>query len=152
MLNNYKLFLYKFDLIGINPHLYVFNQRSYNSIISSIISFLILLFSIIFVIYSFVKYLKFDNPSISYTKDNEQYTERKINLKDILMFQVFETKSFKTLNKSDISFEAELIVSYFNGTTLNIPLDSEICELGKNIDINVGFRNITEDLKKYQEN
>ena len=147
MLKKTKPFLFTFDLVGITPRLFIFDQKRYNSIISSILSIIILSLSISYAFYSFIQYLKFNDPSVSYTKDNEQIEEKKILLKNFfIMFQAFEATSFRTINKSYINFKAQLSHRYFNGTNIDIPLEIENCELGKNLIIE--FRNATEDLLK----
>ena len=49
-------FLYFFDFIGPTPQLLIFNEKRYKSNLSSILSIFILLFSIIFTIYSLLEY------------------------------------------------------------------------------------------------
>ena len=73
-----KSFLYSLDLIGPSPQLYVYNKTRYNSILSSIISILILSLSIFYAICSIILFLRFDNPSISFSKDNDLNTNRSI--------------------------------------------------------------------------
>ena len=94
MFNKYKSFLYTLDLIGPSPQLLIFNDKRYKSIFSSLFSILIILFSIFFAIYSFIEYSKFDNPFITYYKDNDEITNRSFVLNDkLLMFQLIDTKS-----------------------------------------------------------
>ena len=98
MFNNYKSFLYLFDLLGIVPQLRVLNYENYKTIFSSFLSIIILLISIAFSIYSFVIYLKFENPNVIYSKDNDKTTNRTILIKDtLLMFSLIDS-SFKTIN------------------------------------------------------
>ena len=142
-----KSFLYAFDLIGTTPQLFIYNKRRYNSILSSFLSILILLFSLIYGIYSFFLFFHFDDPTISYSKDNDQFTNRTILIKDmLLMLQLFETSTNTPVNKPDITFEAIYALNYFNGTIIEMPIELETCELGKNIDIK--YENLTIDLKK----
>ena len=87
MLIKIQSFLSTIDLIGIIPQLYIFNNNKYNSFLSSIISFIILLFSIFFAIFSLNDYLKYQNPFVIYSKANDMNTGRSVPLKDLfLMF------------------------------------------------------------------
>ena len=52
MLKKCKLFLYSIDAIGTRPQLFIFNNKRYKSIFSSLTSLFIIFISIIFVIYS----------------------------------------------------------------------------------------------------
>ena len=89
MIDNIGTFLYKFDLIGISPQLWIFNNNRYKSLFSLITSINILLFSIIFTMFSIAQYLKFDSPIIVYSKGNDEKTKRELFLKDTLfMFQL----------------------------------------------------------------
>ena len=142
-----KSFLYSFDLIGPSPQLYVYNKKRYNSILSSIISILILSLSIFYAICSIILFLRFDNPSISFSKDNDLNTNRSILLKDVfLIFQLFEASTNKPVSTSDVTFEGFYRLYYFNGTITDTIIDLETCELGKNVDVK--FQNLTNDLKK----
>ncbi len=142
-----KSFLYLFDLIGTSPQLYIYSKIRYNTILSSIISILILSLSIIYAIYSVILFLRYDNPSISFSKDNDLNTNRSILLKDnFLIIQLFEPSTNTPVNTSDVTFEAFYRLSYFNGTYFDTFIELETCELGKNIDEK--FQNLTEDLKK----
>ena len=76
MVKRSNSFFYKFDLIGSTPQLYIFNDERYKTKFSLIISIIIILFSILFTVYSFVEYFKYDNPSVVYSKDNDENTER----------------------------------------------------------------------------
>ena len=142
-----KSLFYSFDLIGINPHLFIYNKRRYDSIFSSFLSILILSFSLIYAVYSLFLFFNFGNPNISYLKDNDQFTNRTILIKDLfLIFQLFETSTGKPIKKPDITFEALYRINYFNGTIIEMPIELETCELGKNVDAK--YENISIDLKK----
>jgi hypothetical protein len=146
MFNNYKSFLYLFDLLGIVPQLRVLNYENYKTIFSSFLSIIILLISIAFSIYSFVIYLKFENPNVIYSKDNDKTTNRTILIKDtLLMFSLIDS-SFKTINASNALFEGVHVTIDYNGNTFPIPLDIEICQLGKNIDMK--YENLINDIEK----
>ena len=133
-------FLYTLDLIGISPQLFIFKNKRYKSIFSSILSLLIILASIGFIIYSLNEYLKFKTPSIAYSKDNDRKTKRGFLLKKyILAFQLvdaIDTFYFNTINKSIAYYKADFNIYYNNGSMENTELDIENCEFGKNIDLN----------------
>ena len=127
-------FLYNFDIIGPNPELYIFKNKRYKSLTSILLSFLIILFSIVFALYSFIIYFKFDRPIITYTKSNDDNEFRQIYLKDtLMMFQYIDTYTFRKIKESIIYFEATYIATFINGTTENIELNVDNCELGKNL-------------------
>ena len=71
MIENLKSFMYLFDLIGKSPQLLIFNNYRNKSILSFLFSFIIILISIAFSIFSILEYLKYKNPSITYSKDND---------------------------------------------------------------------------------
>ena len=85
MENECKSIIYTLDLIGPSPELLIYKKRRYNSFLSSFLSIFILSISIFYAIYSFILFLKFDNPSISYSKDNDFNTDRSILIKDIFL-------------------------------------------------------------------
>ena len=129
---NYKSIIYKFDLIGPTPNLFIFNNARYKSIFTSILSIIILFISLAFGIYSFFIYLKFDNPSTTYSKNNDQTTKRSIFFKDLfLIFQLLESATSNSVNNSYIYFEAEYRLNFYNGTFINRNIELEKCEIGK---------------------
>ena len=135
MVKSCKSFFYKFDLIGANPQLYIFNDERYKTKLSLFISIIILLFSIGFTTYSLVEYFKYDNPSVVYSKDNDENTERIIYIKDtLLMFQLVDTTSSLSINNSIAYYNADYFIIYDNGTAEKKGLTIEACEFGKNVD------------------
>ena len=127
-------FLYNFDIIGPNPELYIFKNKRYKSLLSLLFSVLIILFSIVFILYSFIIYFKFDRPIITYSKSNDKNEFRQIYLKDaLMMFQYIDTSTFRKIKESIIQFEVLYEAIFYNGTTENIKLKVENCELGKNL-------------------
>ena len=150
MIENIGAFLYKFDLIGISPQLLIFNNNRYKSTFSLITSINILLFSIIFAIYSFVQYLKFDSPIIVYSKGNDEKTKRELFLKDTLfMFQLVDSTSMGSLSNSISFFQAENLIVYNNGTIEKNKLNIDVCELGKNLDIK--YKDLIRDKNKFHK-
>ena len=148
MKNNYKSFLYAFDLLGMKPQLRIFNNKSYKSLFSSLTSIIILVLCIAFSIYSIIIYFKFENPSVTYSKDNDKSTNRVIFLKDtLLMFKFIETSSLNINNEIPETFFSPFHVNaYYNGTYIKNQLTTEKCELGKNI--NIKYKSIVEEMKK----
>ena len=122
-------FLYNFDIIGPNPELYIFKNKRYKSLTSILLFFLIILFSIVFALYSFIIYFRFDRPIITYSKNNDDNEFRQIYLKDtLMMFQYIDTYTFRKIKESIIYFEATYIATFINGTTENIELNVDNCE------------------------
>ena len=104
--------------------------------------------SIAFSIYAILDYLKYNNPNITYSRDNDGETIRNIYKKDfLLMFQLIDTTPFKTLDHSIGYYVAEYIIVYNNGTTIYTPLDIETCEIGRNIDKK--YQNFVNDKSNY---
>jgi len=128
--------LYKIDFVGISPHLHIFKNEKYKSILSLIISIVIIFNSMIFTIFSLIDYFKNQTPTVIYSKANDLETNRKINIKDsILVFQLVDVSNKMKINSSIAYFEGEYKVMYDNGTYDSITLEIENCEIGKNIDI-----------------
>ena len=107
-------FLYNFDLIGPNPELYIFRNKRYKSLISLLLSFIIILFSIVFTLYSTINYFRFDRPTITYSKSNDNNEYRQIYLKDtLMMFQYIDAINFEKINDSKLYFDAEYKAVFF---------------------------------------
>jgi len=148
MIESLKSFLFLFDLIGKSPQLLIFNNYRNKSIVSSFISLIIILISIAFSIYAILEYLKYINPNITFSKDNDGETNRNIYKRDILlMFQLIDTTTFQKIDNSIGYYVAEYIRVYNNGTHLYTPLDIETCEIGKNIDKN--YQNFVNDKSNF---
>ena len=139
MRNKITSYLNLFDIIGSTPQLYIFNNKRYKSILSSIISIFIILFSIGFAIISLIDYLKYETPNIAYSKDNDEKTERSLLLKDsILAFQLvdaIDTFNFNIVNNSFAYYLANFSIFYNNGTMDYKLINIENCEFGKNLNL-----------------
>ena len=136
MLSKFGKILYKFDLIGPSPQLYIFNNKRYKTFFSFIISIIIILFSVLFTIDSLNEYFKYESPIISYTKGNDKSTKRKILLKDtFLMFQLIDSTSYNHIDNSIVYFESSYKTLYDDGKLEEGRLKIEKCELGKNIEL-----------------
>ena len=129
-----KLLLYYFDFTGVTPQFRILNYDSYRSIFSSILSILIILFSINFSIISFLDYLKFNNPSVSYMKRVDFESNSTFLLKDTL----FMFKALGFTFGSEVKFN--YLGYYFFDDYQTIELNLEVCEIGKNI--NVKFKDL----------
>ena len=135
MEKKFKDYLYVLDLLGNPPQLRIFNEDNYKSIFSSILSILLIVISILFAILSLIDYLKYNNPIVVYSKDNDKETNRSILLNDILIsFTISENNHFSPVNKSIAYFESEMKIEFKNKSSMTIPLAIENCEFGKNID------------------
>ena len=144
-------FLYFFDFIGPTPQLLIFNEKRYKSNLSSILSIFILLFSIIFTIYSLLEYLKYNSPNVVYSKGNDEVTNRAIFIKDIfLMFQFVDANTLNSINNSIVQYQAVYTTVYLNGTIDVNSLVIENCEIGKNI--NLEYKVLLEDRNKFGRN
>ena len=136
MLAKISNILYNFDLIGPSPQLFIFNNNRYKTFFSFIISLIIIMFSVIFTIFSLVQYFKYQSPMISYTKGNDKSTRREFLLKDtFLMFQLIDSTSINHIDESIAYFESTYQNIYDDGKVENGTLIIEKCELGRNIDL-----------------
>ena len=132
----FESILFKIDLVGASPQLLIFKDQRYKSILSLIISIVIIITSIIFTILTLYDHFKYKSPVVVYSKDNDQETNRKINLKNsFLLFQLVDSSNLMKIDRSITYYEGEYKVMYDNGTYENIILEIEDCEIGKNIDI-----------------
>ena len=135
MPKKFKDYLYFCDLLGNPPQLRIFNEDSYKSIFSSILSIALIVVSVIFAILSLIDYLQYKNPVVVYSKNNDKETNRTILLNEtLIILGLIDSNNFSRVNKSVAYFVAELRIVYNNKSTNNIPLTIENCEFGKNID------------------
>ena len=148
MFKNCKTFLYTFDLIGVVPQLLIFNNKRYKSILSSIISIIIFLCSLGIIIFSLIQYFKYQKPIISYSKGNDEETERSMILNDsLIMFQLVDPTTTQYINSSIAYFKAHYKSIYDNGKIEDGTLTIERCELGKNI--NIKYSEIIDGKNKF---
>ena len=136
----FKPTLLKCDFIGLTPQLRILNENSYKSIFSAILSVLLIIFSIIFLLYSFVEYVN-QNPNVEYYKNNDNLTNKTVILSDtLLMFQYF---FFCYGFKREYPLE---VTSIDNNRETITKLELEPCELGKNI--NLKYKELVEKFEK----
>ena len=136
-----KHILLKCDFIGSVPEFRILDETRYKSIFSSILSILLIIFSLIFVIYSFVEYLN-QNPKIEYYKNNDNSTNKTFVISDsLLMFQ------FPFICYSNLSVKPTAeIISFIEGEFKDFTL--EPCELGKNL--NPKYKELIEKFEKIE--
>ena len=80
----FKSLLLKSDFIGFIPQLRIFEETRYKSAFSSILSIIIIIFSIAFVFYSFLDYLN-QNPNVLYYKNNDLITNKTYTISNSLL-------------------------------------------------------------------
>ena len=80
----FKSLLLKSDFIGFIPQLRIFEETRYKSAFSSILSIIIIIFSVAFVFYSFVDYLN-QNPNVLYYKNNDLITNKTYTISNSLL-------------------------------------------------------------------
>ena len=82
-----KPLLLKFDFIGCVPQFRILDETRYKSIFSSILSIILILFSIALVSYSFSEFIH-KNPKVEYYKSNDDLTNKTFLISNsLLMFQ-----------------------------------------------------------------
>ena len=82
-----KSLLYKFDFIGLIPQFRILEETRYKSVFSSLLSIAVVIFSIAFVVYSFIDYLH-QNPHLQYYKNNDYSTNKTYTISNsLLMFK-----------------------------------------------------------------
>jgi len=138
----FKSLLLKSDFIGFIPQLRIFEETRYKSAFSSILSIIIIIFSVAFVFYSFVDYLN-QNPNVLYYKNNDLITNKTYTISNsLLMFQ----KSFSCISNNSLD-EPNLTISARDSTqTFFQDIDYEPCELGKNLDMK--YKDIVEEFER----
>ena len=134
-----KPILFKFDFIGFIPQFRVFNESRYKSIFSSLLSIILIIFSLGFFLYSFNEYLE-QNPKVEYYKNNDEQTNKTFNLSDSIF--IFKYK-FNCI--SNFSEEHSLTISFRNDQGFEDKINFEPCEPGKNIDIK--YKPIIDEIK-----
>ena len=138
-----KPILFKFDFIGLTPQIRILNESSYKSIFSSILSILLILFSLIFIAFSFSEYIK-QKPKVDYYKNNDFITNKTFLISDsLLMFKYSFHCTNDPLINNTLSIKS---VDQYN--LLQSNFEFETCELGKNI--NIKYREVIEKFEKTQ--
>ena len=120
----FKSVLFKLDFLGIIPQLKIFNNKIYKSIFSSILSLLMIIFSVAFGIYSFIKFIN-QKPMIDYYKSNDFNSNKAIAISDSFIIFKIISRDYDNIEIKDISLES----FYFSMETNEfINLKVEPCE------------------------
>ena len=131
MARSFKLILFKLDFLGIIPQMKIFNNNIYKSMLSSIFSIIVIIFSITFGIYSFIEFIN-QNPMIDYYKANDFITKRTIEISDsFIMFQIIALDCNYRI-RTNLSFESFYYSSKIQDFSKSLIV--EPCQYGKNID------------------
>ena len=139
MYNKYENIILNFDLLGQVPQLRIFKNNNYKSKINSILSIIIILLSAAFIIYSFIDFFQYKNPSIIYSKSNDKTTERAILLEDtLLMISIDDTKNTPQ-NELNVFLDAKYSYEHSDKGKFMADLTIDKCAFGKNI--NIKFKN-----------
>ena len=140
----FKSLLLKSDFIGFIPQLRIFEETRYKSAFSSILSIIIIIFSVAFVFYSFIDYLN-QNPNVLYYKNNDLITNKTYTISNsLLMFQ----NSFLCLS-NNYSDESNLTITAHDFNHIYFDnIEYEPCELGKNLDMK--YKDIVEEFESIE--
>jgi len=104
----------------------ILNNKIYKSMLSSLLSLIIIIFSVVFGIYSFIEFIN-QNPMIDYYKNNDFLTNKTIKISEsFIMFQINTTNNINGIN---VSFSSDFI------SKDSTPLIIEKCQYGKNVDL-----------------
>ena len=132
MAKAFKSILFKLDFLGIIPQIKIFNNNMYKSMLSSIFSIIVIIFSIVFGIYSFIEFIH-QNPMIDYYKTNDFITNRTIEISNsFIMFQIIALDCDYGI-RTNLSFESIYYSSKFQDFSKSLIV--EPCQYGKNIDL-----------------
>ena len=102
MKETFKKYLYIFDLLSKPPQLRIFSNDRYKSTLTSILSIVLIIFSIAFTVGSLIDFFKYKNPNVVYSKNNDNLTNRTILIKDsLLILGLIEKKQFTAVKKED---------------------------------------------------
>ena len=102
----FKSILFNFDFLGISPQMKILNNKIYKSMLSSLLSLIIIIFSVVFGIYSFIEFIN-QNPMIDYYKNNDFLTNKTIKISEsFIMFQINTTNN---INRINVSFSSDFI-------------------------------------------
>ena len=138
-----KHLLLKFDFIGFVPQFRILDETRYKSIFSSILSIILILFSIAFVSYSFSEFIH-QNPKVEYYKSNDDLTNKTFLISDSLLMFKYDFFCWQNVSNKP-TFE----ITIYNNEEFYQSLDFEPCELGKNIDIK--YKETIEKFEKIEK-
>ena len=99
-----KSLLFKCDFIGLTPQLRILDGVRYKSIFSSLLSIIIIFFSVIFVSISFIDFIH-QKPNVEYYKNNDDKTNKTFLISDsLLMFNSY----FVFLSNFSLEYEINI--------------------------------------------
>ena len=140
-----KPLLLKCDFIGFIPQFRILDDTRYKSIFSSLLSIIIIIFSIAFISYSFIEYAN-QNPKVEYYKSNDYQTNKTFKISDSLFMFNYHFTCF-----SNYSEEHNLLINIEDiNEGMNEPIEYNTCELGKNIDFK--YKNVVDKIKRVEKN
>jgi len=140
-----KSILFKLDFIGIIPQMKIFNNNIYKSLLSSIFSLIVIIFSMAFGIYSFIEFFN-QNPMIDYYKTNDFITNKTIEIsKSFIMFKALALDCDYE-NITNLTFDS---IYFFSKNDWSMSLIVEPCQYGKNIDLK--YKKLFEDYEKIEK-
>ena len=141
----FKSILFKLDFIGIIPQMKIFNNNIYKSMLSSIFSIIVIIFSMSFGIYSFIEFFN-QNPMVDYYKTNDFITNKTIEIsKSFIMFKALALDCDYE-NKTNLLFDS---LYFFSENDWSMSLIVEPCQYGKNIDLK--YKKLFEDYEKREK-
>jgi hypothetical protein len=133
MFKKNKNFIFAFDIYRISAEINTFNGDNKTKG-GLVVSFIFIALSILYILYVLINYFEYSSPSVIYFKENEQDTNRTIDMKDPFLFGIFDNSDLTLLNESDFIFES-LYIKYDPDDIQVYPLNIEKCQYNKNIDI-----------------
>ena len=124
-----KPLLFKCDFIGFTPQFRILDEVRYKSVFSSLLSILIILFSVIFVSISFIDFIH-QKPEVEYYKSNDDKTNKTFVISDSLIM-------YRTLFYcfSEYSQKAKVYIRLYSKEGIDKEINSEQCLLGENINL-----------------
>ena len=127
--------IFIFDIYGMTTDkLNIFNGNNKTKS-GLIISFIFIALSIAYALYTLIDYFKYSTPSVIYFKQNEQNTNKTIDMKEPFLFELyyFDHMNVVPVNESNINFRS-FYSKNMNDDYEMAPINIEKCEYGKNID------------------
>ena len=137
-----KPILLKCDFIGFVPQFRIFDESRYKSIFSSLLSIILIIFSLGFFLYSFNEYLE-QNPKVEYYKNNDEQTNKTLNLSNSLFMFNFDLMCYSNYDEN-----YSISINIQDDFDFNNPINFEPCEYGKNLDIK--FKPLVDKMERIE--
>jgi len=142
MAMTFKSILFNLDFLGIIPQLKILNNNIYKSMLSCLLSIIVIIFFVVFGIYSFIEFIN-QFPMIDYYKANDFITNKTIEISDsFIIFKIVAMDCDYGII-SNLSFDC---FYYSSVEDFSIPLIVEQCQYGKNIDLK--YKKLFENFEK----